>query len=98
VNGPADGVLPNILNVTVPGADQEGLLIGLDLEGIAASGASACLSGTIQPSHVLAAMGRARVGDASVRLSLGRTTTPEEIEIAVAAFGRVVEQLRVEAL
>ena len=98
VNGPADGVLPNILNVTVPGADQEGLLIGLDLEGIAASGASACQSGTIQPSHVLAAMGRARVGDASVRLSLGRTTTPEEIEFAVAAFGRVVEQLRVEAL
>ena len=98
VNGPADGVLPNILNVTVPGADQEGLLIGLDLEGIAASGASACQSGTIQPSHVLAAMGRTRVGDASVRLSLGRTTTPEEIEFAVAAFGRVVDQLRVEAL
>jgi cysteine desulfurase len=98
VNGPADGVLPNILNVTVPGADQEGMLIGLDLEGIAASGASACQSGTIQPSHVLAAMGRARTGDASVRLSLGRTTTPEEIELAVAAFGRVVDQLRVEAL
>ena len=98
VNGPADGVLPNILNVTVPGADQEGLLIGLDLEGIAASGASACQSGTIQPSHVLAAMGRARDGDASVRLSLGRTTTPEEIEFAGAAFGRVVDQLRVEAL
>jgi cysteine desulfurase len=98
VNGPADGVLPNVLNVTVPGADQEGLLIGLDLEGIAASGASACQSGTIQPSHVLAAMGRARDGDASVRLSLGRTTTPEEIEFAVAAFGRVVDQLRVEAL
>jgi cysteine desulfurase len=98
VNGPAEGVLPNILNVTVPGADQEGLLIGLDLEGIAASGASACQSGTIQASHVLAAMGRTRVGDASVRFSLGRTTTPEEIGFAVAAFGRVVDQLRVETL
>jgi cysteine desulfurase len=97
VNGPARAVLPNILNVTVPGADQEGLLIGLDLEGVAASGASACQSGTVKPSHVLAAMGRVGDGNASVRLSLGRTTTPEEIEFAMAAFGRVVEQLRIEA-
>jgi cysteine desulfurase len=97
VNGPARAVLPNILNVSIPGADQEGMLIGLDLEGVAASGASACQSGTIQPSHVLAAMGRAKGGGASVRLSLGRTTTVEEIEFAIAAFGRVVEQLRVEA-
>jgi cysteine desulfurase len=96
VNGPAEGVLPNILNVTVPGADQEGLLIGLDLEGIAASGGSACQTGAIEPSHVLAAMGRIRVGDASVRLSLGRTTTADEIDFAIGAFGRVVEQLRVE--
>ena len=97
VNGPARHVLPNILNVTVPGADQEGLLIGLDLEGVAASGASACQSGTIKPSHVLAAMGRIDDGAASVRLSLGRPTTAEDIEFAIAAFGRVVEQLRVEA-
>ncbi|HEX2165707.1 MAG TPA: cysteine desulfurase family protein [Longimicrobiales bacterium] len=97
VNGPAEHVLPNILNVTVPGADQEGVIIGLDLEGIAASGASACQSGTIKPSHVLAAMGRISDGDAAVRLSLGRTTTAEEIEFAISAFGRVIEQLRVEA-
>lgn len=97
VNGPARDVLPNILNVTVPGADQEGLLIGLDLEGVAASGASACQSGTIRPSHVLHAMGRIRDGEASVRLSLGRTTTSEEIDFAIAAFARVIEQLRVEA-
>ena len=97
VNGPRDNVLPNILNVTVAGADQEGLLIGLDLEGIAASGASACQSGTVKPSHVLAAMGRIREGMASVRLSLGRTTTAEEIDYAIGAFARVIEQLRVEA-
>ena len=96
VNGPEDDVLPNILNVTLPGADQEGLLIGLDLEGVAASGASACQSGTIKPSHVLAAMGRIAHGDAAVRLSLGRTTTQDEIDFAIAAFARVVEQLRVE--
>src|SRR5690606_38464965 len=97
VNGPADAVLPNILNVTIPGADQEGLIIGLDLEGVAASGASACQSGTIKPSHVLAAMGRIGEGSASVRLSLGRLTTAAEIDFAIAAFGRVIEQLRVEA-
>ncbi|HEX6309710.1 MAG TPA: cysteine desulfurase family protein [Longimicrobiales bacterium] len=97
VNGPAGDVLPNILSVTVPGADQEGLLIGLDLEGVAASGASACQSGTIKPSHVLAAMGRIRDGEASVRLSLGHTTTADEIDFAIAAFARVIEQLRVEA-
>jgi cysteine desulfurase len=97
VNGRDRDVLPNILNVTVPGADQEGLLIGLDLEGVAVSGASACQSGTIKPSHVLAAMGRIGDGDASVRLSLGHTTTAAEIDFAIAAFGRVVEQLRVEA-
>lgn len=97
VNGPPDGRLPNLVNVTVPGADQEGLLIGLDLEGVAASGASACQSGAVKPSHVLVAMGQLRPGDASVRLSLGRTTTAEEVDFAIAAFARVVEQLRVEA-
>jgi cysteine desulfurase len=98
INGPAgDGRLPNIVNVTVPGADQEALLIGLDLEGVAASGASACASGAVKPSHVLLAMGALRAGDASARLSLGRTTTAAEIDFAVDAFGRVVEQLRVEA-
>jgi cysteine desulfurase len=97
VNSPAEGRLPNILNVSLPGADQEALLIGLDLEGVAASGGSACQSGTVKPSHVLMAMGRARPGDASVRLSLGRTTTTDEIDFALEAFGRVVRQLRVEA-
>jgi len=98
VNGPTDGGrLPNILNLTVPGADGEGLLIGLDLEGVAASGGSACQSGTVKPSHVLTAMGRAHPGDATLRLSLGRTTTADEVEFAIGAFGRVLEQLRVEA-
>ncbi|MEX1183896.1 MAG: cysteine desulfurase family protein [Gemmatimonadota bacterium] len=97
VNGPPDGRLPNILNVTLPDTDQEGLLIGLDLEGVAASGASACASGTVKPSHVLAAMGALRPGAASVRLSLGRTSTAAEIDTAIAAFGRVVDQLRTPA-
>jgi cysteine desulfurase len=95
VNGAAAPRLPHILNVTVPDADQEGLLIGLDLEGVAASGASACQSGTVQPSHVLAAMGRLRPAAAAVRFSLGRTTRASDIDFAIGAVVRVVEQLRV---
>jgi cysteine desulfurase len=97
VNGMGAERLPNILNVTVPDADQEGVLIGLDLEGVAASGASACQSGTIRPSHVLTAMGRIGPEDASVRLSLGHPTTAADIDYAMAAFARVIEQVRIAA-
>jgi cysteine desulfurase len=97
VNGPADPALrlPNIVNVTVAGTDQEGLLIGLDMDGVAASGASACQSGSASSSHVLAAMG-ARADGASIRLSLGWTTSEAEVDFAAAAFGHVVAQLRAE--
>ncbi len=88
--------LPHVANVSVPGTDQESLLIGLDLEGIAASGASACQSGSVEPSHVLVAMGRPDEG-ASVRLSLGRTTTRAEIERVLEVFPLVVERIRVPA-
>jgi cysteine desulfurase len=99
VNGPADpGLrLPNILSLTLPGVDQEALLISLDLEGVAASGASACLSGTVKPSHVLMAMGRDAAAGASVRLSLGWTTTTDDIDFATEAFARVIEQFRAES-
>lgn len=98
VNGVGAQRLPNILNVTVPGADQEELLVGLDLEGLAVSGGSACQSGTIKPSHVLGAMGAVRPGSANVRLSLGWTTDAADVDFAVATFGRVLEQLRAPAL
>ncbi len=93
VNGGGAARLPHVLNVSVPGADQEALLIGLDLEGIAASGASACQSGSVEPSHVLIAMGR-DANAASVRLSLGRTTTADDIDRAIAVFPAVVGRLR----
>jgi cysteine desulfurase len=98
VNGPADAArrLPNILNVTVPGTDQESLIIGLDLEGLAVSGASACQSGATSASHVLAAMGAGAAG-ASIRLSLGWSSTAAEVDFAAAALGRVAAQLRADA-
>ncbi|MBI4546317.1 MAG: cysteine desulfurase [Gemmatimonadetes bacterium] len=84
VNGAGALRAPHILNVSIPGADQEALLVGLDLEGLAVSSGSACLSGTVKPSHVLLAMGRGAENEASIRVSLGRTTT-------AAAIGRVLE-------
>jgi cysteine desulfurase len=94
VNGPRDARLPNILSLTLPGTDQEALLIGLDLEGVAVSGGSACQSGTVKPSHVLSAMGALSTSGAAVRMSLGHTTTAEDIEYAISAFERVAEQSR----
>jgi cysteine desulfurase len=84
-------VLANTLNVSFPGCDGETLLMGLDLEGVAASSGSACMVGSIQASHVLLAMGvpeeRAR---ATVRFSLGRSTTGEGIDAALAALRSVL--------
>ncbi|HSJ14104.1 MAG TPA: cysteine desulfurase family protein, partial [Longimicrobiales bacterium] len=99
VNGASRGWrLPHVLNVSVPGADQEALLIGLDLDGVAASGGSACQSGTVSASHVLAAMGRVRAGEASVRLSLGHETSEAEIDFAIDVFAEVVARIRAEAV
>lgn len=94
---PAD-CLPNTLNVSFPGLDGESLLIGLDLAGICASSGSACMVGSIQPSHVLLAMGvPVELAQATVRFSLGSTTTAEEIEDALGRMGRVFSRLRAAA-
>jgi cysteine desulfurase len=83
------------LNVSFPGLDGEGLLINLDLEGICASSGSACMVGSIVPSHVLTAMGRTpEVAQATVRFSLGKWTTPEEIERTIAVLPAIVARLR----
>ncbi|NJD09512.1 MAG: cysteine desulfurase [Gemmatimonadetes bacterium] len=94
VNGAGAPRLPHIASINVTGTDGEALLIGLDLAGLAVSGGSACHSGSFGSSPVIAAMGRARQGEASVRFSLGRTTTAAEIEAAAERFAAVVRQLR----
>lgn len=85
---------PHILNVGVPGVDPELLHVSLDLEGLAVSGGSACQSGSTTTSHVVAAL----LGDdalpAAVRYSLGRTTTPEEVDRAAEITTRVVARLQ----
>lgn len=93
--GDQDAQLPNTLNVAFEGVDGEDLLLALDLEGVAASSGSACTAGSLEPSHVILAMGfepaRARQ---SVRFSFGPSTSEEELYEAARRIGRVVERLR----
>jgi cysteine desulfurase len=92
-NGDARNCLANTLNVSFPGADGETLLIGLDMEGVSASSGSACMVGSVQPSHVLMAMGVSEPNaQAAVRFSLGKPTTGAEIEAALTALDRVLER------
>lgn len=86
---------PHILNVLVPGAIGETLLMHLDLAGIAASGGSACSSGAVEPSHVLAAMSTPReLAVGAVRFSLGRGTSSADIARAAEVFPQAVEKVR----
>ncbi|MEK6689519.1 MAG: cysteine desulfurase family protein [Gemmatimonadota bacterium] len=86
---------PHILSVAVPGSDSEALLMHLDLAGIAASGGSACATGSVEPSHVLTALGTPRdLVLGTVRFSLGHETTPADIERLAATFPGVVEKVR----
>jgi len=86
---------PHILSVAVPGSDSEALLMHLDLAGIAASGGSACATGSVEPSHVLTALGIPRdLVLGTVRFSLGHETTPADIERLAATFPGVVEKVR----
>ena len=86
---------PHIVNVSVPGTDSESLLMALDLRGIAASGGSACQSGSISPSHVLTAIGvRPDLASAAVRMSLGSLTTDECIDRVIEVFPALVAKAR----
>jgi cysteine desulfurase len=95
VNGDPGRRVPNTTNVSFEGVEAESLLIALDLEGIAVSTGSACSSGTLEPSHVLRAMGLPshRVQSA-LRFSLGAGTTAAEIDRVLDVLPRLVERLR----
>ncbi len=87
--------LANTLNVSFPGLDGESLLINLDLAGICASSGSACMVGSIQPSHVLLAMGVPRdLAQATVRFSMGKGTTQAETADAVRRIAGIFTRLR----
>lgn len=86
---------PHVLSIAVPGADSEALLMHLDLAGIAASSGSACSTGSVEPSHVLTAMGVPReLALGVLRFSLGRETTEDDIARVVEAFPAVADKVR----
>ncbi|MBR4770300.1 MAG: cysteine desulfurase [Clostridia bacterium] len=95
LNGDAVRRLPSNVNFCFEGIEGESLLLLLDDRGIAASSGSACTSGSLDPSHVLLAIGRPHgVAHGSLRLSLGEDATEEEIEYMIAAVSDVVAYLR----
>jgi len=95
VNGGRAPRAPQTVSFSVPGADGEALLMHLDLAGIACSGGSACSTGSVEPSHVLTAMGVSRdLGTAALRFSFGRESTPADVDAVIDAIPRVVAKVR----
>jgi cysteine desulfurase len=86
---------PHILNVSVPGTDSESMLMALDLRGIACSAGSACQSGSVNPSHVLEAMGVApEIASGAIRMSLGSLTTDASIDRVAEVYPALVAKAR----
>jgi cysteine desulfurase len=99
INTPMTDVLPNILNISFRDAerlDGEAILQQMDIAGIAVSNGSACVSGSMQPSHVLSAMGVSTAeASAAVRYSVSYQTTTDEIHQAVTLCADIIRNLRV---
>nr|WP_304098715.1 cysteine desulfurase family protein [Mitsuokella multacida] len=99
LNGAQDNRLPGNLNVAIEGVDHETLLIRLDLMGFAVSAGSACSAGSLEPSHVLTAMGQTPEQAAqAIRVTLGRFTTEEEVEAFAKALGQAAHDIRRQAV
>ena len=95
VNGHPTERLPNTLNISSRGVAADSLLLNLDLEGIAVSSGSACSSGTLKASHVLAAMNLDPVyASGSVRFSLGAESTEDDVDKVLAVLPPIVERMR----
>ncbi|MGD0485373.1 MAG: cysteine desulfurase family protein [Gemmatimonadales bacterium] len=86
---------PAILNISAPGTDSEAMLMHLDLAGVAAASGSACTTGSIEPSHVLEAMGVPReLAVAAVRFSVGALSKPEHAALVTERYAKAVEKVR----
>jgi cysteine desulfurase len=95
VNGVGALRTPNTTNIGFPGIEGESLIIALDLKGVACSAGAACSSGAIEPSHVLTAIGLPPAdARASIRFSIGKPTTADEIDACLRIIPAAVEQLR----
>jgi len=95
LNGHPTQRLPNNVNFSFEGVEGEPILLGLDMAGIAASSGSACSSGSLEPSHVLLALGQsAELARGSLRITLGKDNTEEEVEYLLQVLVDLVPQLR----
>ncbi|MBI5642386.1 MAG: cysteine desulfurase NifS [Deltaproteobacteria bacterium] len=95
VNGHPDKRLANTSNISFEFVEGESLLLNLDMKGIAASSGSACTSGSLEPSHVLVSMGLSHeLSHGSVRFSLGKSNTMEEIDYLIEIMPPIVERMR----
>ncbi|MHB8171541.1 MAG: cysteine desulfurase NifS [Thermincolia bacterium] len=95
LNGHPNFRLPNNVNFSFRFIEGESLLLSLDMKGIAASSGSACTSGSLDPSHVLLAMGISHeVAHGSLRLTLGKMNTEEEVDYVLGVLPEIVERLR----
>lgn len=102
VNGPRENGganattrAPHVLNLSFPGTDSEALLMHLDLAGIACSAGSACTTGSVEPSHVLTAMGVPReLAVGALRFSFGRTSGPDDVTAVTEAMPKIVQKVR----
>ena len=95
LNGHPTLRLPNNVNVSFEKVEGEPILLGLDFSGIYASSGSACSSASLEPSHVLLAIGmQADLAQGSLRITLGRRTTDEDIEYVMSVLPGLVARLR----
>ena len=95
INGHLRDVLPNTLNVSFSGAEGEAILLSMDMQGIEASTGSACASGSLEPSHVLMAIGlKPELAHGSIRFSLGWGITEEDIDYIIETLPPIIARLR----
>jgi cysteine desulfurase len=95
INGDPEHVLPNTLDISFFAAEGESILLYLDLEGIAVSTGSACATGSLEPSHVLMATGiDTELAHGSIRFSLGRFNTEEEVDYLLEKLPPIIERIR----
>jgi cysteine desulfurase len=95
LTSPRNGRLCNTVSMLVEDADSIALLAGLDIEGICASSGSACSAGSLEPSHVISALGvDAKLANSLVRFSLGRESKAEEVDLVANVLPEVVTRVR----
>ena len=89
---PRENCLANTLSFIVGGSDGIALMAGLDMEGICASSGSACSAGSLEPSHVIMAIGKKESANSLVRFSLGRASTAEEVDFVISVLQEVIRR------